>query len=603
MIKRANKITSLLLMGAAVVSMVPAYAADIKKIDSESGTVYNAIAYKDGKALIGGEIKDTDASYYYSNGKYTNLSSIDSGSDYSIYGAKYAEVEDGDYYVDLDTGKVTDDSIRENALDDAQSALRKSIKSVDRYGSNSNIPTDLSKIKGNKFGEEWYSTRFYTITKGLDNAGDRPSIYTDAKGNYIDADYNLGKIKVETTGAGVVGEVTVENTVDKESLKYGSTNAVTVDAKIVTSSTNELGQDKDNIYRYTQIKFTLAPANGVTLPSTVKINGKSFGLNATDHTVTLDVIQKIAKAQDSDNIKDAKYTKSVTNYVISNDSGTVSSTGSNEANYLTLAKLSSTEARVMGGKLVLFNIDNAKSADPNLEIQAATLKSKNGYYYTDVEKKADIKAEYSTKLNKAAVDTDVDGNIYVLDSGYIKKFDGTNDWTKIYKVDGSFDSLSVYDKDNMVVWSQRNEVYSLIGGKKQNDTPSVVKGWVQSKDGTWSYNKADGTKVIGWIQDGANWYYTNASGVMQTGWQYVGGMWYYLNPTSDGVKGAMKTGWQNIGGTWYYLNPISDGTRGSMKTGWVNDNGTWYYCNSSGAMLANTVVNGYALGSNGAWIK
>lgn len=181
MIKRANKITSLLLTGAAVVSIIPAYAADIKKIDSESGTVYNAIAYKDGKALIDGEIKDTDASYYYSNGKYTNLSSIDSGSDYSIYGAKYAEVEDGDYYVDLDTGKVTDDSIRENALDDAQSALRKSIKSVDRYGSNSNIPTDLSKIKGNKFGEEWYATKFYTITKGLDNAGDRPSIYTNAR--------------------------------------------------------------------------------------------------------------------------------------------------------------------------------------------------------------------------------------------------------------------------------------------------------------------------------------------------------------------------------------------------------------------------------------
>lgn len=172
----------------------------------------------------------------------------------------------------------------------------------------------------------------------------------------------------------------------------------------------------------------------------------------------------------------------------------------------------------------------------------------------------------------------MDGNIYVLDSGYIKKFDGTNDWTKIYKVDGSFDSLSVYDNDNMVVWSQHDEAYSLIGGKKQNDTPSVVKGWVQSKDGTWSYNKADGTKAIGWIQDGANWYYTNASGVMQTGWQYVGGMWYYLNPTSDGVKGA-------------------------MKTGWINDNGTWYYCNSSGAMLANTVINGYVLGSNGAWIK
>jgi glucan-binding YG repeat protein len=67
--------------------------------------------------------------------------------------------------------------------------------------------------------------------------------------------------------------------------------------------------------------------------------------------------------------------------------------------------------------------------------------------------------------------------------------------------------------------------------------------------------------------------------------------------------GAMKTGWQNIGGTWYYLNPISNGAMGAMKTGWIDDNGTWYYCNSSGAMLADTVVNGYVLGKNGAWIR
>ncbi|POO88629.1 hypothetical protein C1H57_25050, partial [Clostridium sp. 2-1] len=37
--------------------------------------------------------------------------------------------------------------------------------------------------------------------------------------------------------------------------------------------------------------------------------------------------------------------------------------------------------------------------------------------------------------------------------------------------------------------------------------------------------------------------------------------------------------------------------------GWLNDNGTWYYLNSSGAMLYNTTVDGYVLGSNGAWIR
>ncbi|NFE75542.1 hypothetical protein FC758_17050, partial [Clostridium botulinum] len=40
-----------------------------------------------------------------------------------------------------------------------------------------------------------------------------------------------------------------------------------------------------------------------------------------------------------------------------------------------------------------------------------------------------------------------------------------------------------------------------------------------------------------------------------------------------------------------------------MKTGWLNDNGTWYFLNASGKMLSNTVVDGYKLGANGAWIR
>ena len=60
----------------------------------------------------------------------------------------------------------------------------------------------------------------------------------------------------------------------------------------------------------------------------------------------------------------------------------------------------------------------------------------------------------------------------------------------------------------------------------------------------------------------------------------------------------MKTGWLNDNGTWYYLQ-----SNGAMKTGWLNDNGTWYYLNANGSMAANTVVDGYKLGANGAWIR
>ena len=141
--------------------------------------------------------------------------------------------------------------------------------------------------------------------------------------------------------------------------------------------------------------------------------------------------------------------------------------------------------------------------------------------------------------------------------------------------------MSVYDKDNIVAWNESDAVYSIIGGTKAMDTPTdtipatptVTAGWVQAANGTWSYNKVDGTKATGWLQDGGTWYYLKADGTMATGWIQDGATWYYLQAS------------------------------GAMATGWLNDNGTWYYLNASGAMLANTTVDGYVLGASGAWIR
>ncbi|MFT8342085.1 MAG: N-acetylmuramoyl-L-alanine amidase family protein [Clostridium beijerinckii] len=571
MFKRANKVTALLVAAASVMSMVPAFAADVKKIDSEDGTVYGAVAYKDGTALIDGEVNDNDAAYYFADGKYTELGDVDSGSDYAAYGSKYAKVDDGsDYNVDLSDGKVIDDDQPSNDEDDAASALRKKIKDSDRYtdttvGSvygDTDI-ADLTILKGNKFADDiWYST-VYGVVSGefaTGNTATSVNVYTDGKGSYIDADYNLGKIKVEATGT----SVNIENTKDLYEVVSGSKTAY-----VSISNANVLGQDKDNIYRYVTLTVNVPGATG-----SIKINNKSFTVSS--NKVDLDVIQKISKAQDSDDVDDGKYAKTVTNYVISDDDATV---GSDAAKYLALAKDSAVEGKVINGKLALYKVTDTSSAD-NVAVQAATLKNKNGYYYTDVESQTTIQAEYSTDLNKVAVDTDVDGNVYVLDGGYVKEFDGTDDWNKVYKVDGSFDSLSVYDKDSMVVWSQDDEVYSVIGGKKAADedtttptTPVTTAGWTQTSAG-WTYTKADGTKATGWLQDGGAWYYLKADGVMATGWVQDGATWYYLNGS------------------------------GAMQTGWLNDNGTWYYLNGSGAMLANTTTpDGYYVGANGAWVR
>ena len=64
----------------------------------------------------------------------------------------------------------------------------------------------------------------------------------------------------------------------------------------------------------------------------------------------------------------------------------------------------------------------------------------------------------------------------------------------------------------------------------------------------------------------------------------------------------MATGWVKVDGSWYYLAPS-----GKMVTGWAEVGGKWYYfskeTNALGQMLANTTVDGYKLGADGAWVK
>ncbi|OOM10414.1 hypothetical protein [Clostridium saccharobutylicum] len=61
---------------------------------------------------------------------------------------------------------------------------------------------------------------------------------------------------------------------------------------------------------------------------------------------------------------------------------------------------------------------------------------------------------------------------------------------------------------------------------------------------------------------------------------------------------SYSTGWKLIDGKWYYFD-----SSGYMKTGWIQDGGKWYYLYGSGAMAKNTVINGYELAYDGAWIQ
>lgn len=140
-------------------------------------------------------------------------------------------------------------------------------------------------------------------------------------------------------------------------------------------------------------------------------------------------------------------------------------------------------------------------------------------------------------------------------------------------------------------------------GNKQNgsvDTNSVagkLNQWI-NVNGKWKYYDSTGNSLKStWYFDknyGKN-YYFDADGNMFTGWLSNNGAWYYLDQS-----GAKVTGWKQLGTNWYCLD-----NEGKMKTGWFKDtNGKWYYLYySSGAMAANTTLDGYKLGADGAMIN
>ena len=103
----------------------------------------------------------------------------------------------------------------------------------------------------------------------------------------------------------------------------------------------------------------------------------------------------------------------------------------------------------------------------------------------------------------------------------------------------------------------------------------------------WAYRQ--------WKKDKKGWWYDNGDSTYPTStWKSIDGSWYYFNEA-----GYIVTGWFKDSGSWYYLD-----STGKMLTGWFKDqDGNWYYLYESGAMAADTTIDGYKVGPSGAWIK
>ncbi|MGI5893172.1 MAG: leucine-rich repeat domain-containing protein [Candidatus Merdivicinus sp.] len=138
-------------------------------------------------------------------------------------------------------------------------------------------------------------------------------------------------------------------------------------------------------------------------------------------------------------------------------------------------------------------------------------------------------------------------------------------------------------------------------------------------DGIWHLTDTSGALITSqWYDYKGDKYYLTATGQVARYWSQIDGKWYYFTsdgamyhdawiPTSSGNSwcylgsdGVMVTGWNTIGGKTYYMRK-SDGY--CLVNGWYKIDGKSYYFYADGHLAVNTTVDGYQVGSDGAWIS
>lgn len=199
--------------------------------------------------------------------------------------------------------------------------------------------------------------------------------------------------------------------------------------------------------------------------------------------------------------------------------------------------------------------------------------------------------KFSFKKSTTSYDIDVANSVTYIkvcaepeDDDYTVKINGSrvdddDDWTKKVTLNEGKNEIPVRIKDD----DDNERIYTLniTRASKTQDSTNANSGTTNNTTSTTTKPSPDqvapifSTAKLGWILQGNNWYFVQPDGRAATGWVYSNYKWYYMN------------------------------TNGVMRTGWVQvpTNNKWYYFDGSGAMLSNTSVGGYKLGSDGAWIQ
>ena len=265
------------------------------------------------------------------------------------------------------------------------------------------------------------------------------------------------------------------------------------------------------------------------------------------------------------------------------------------------------------------NVEDTYKISVRKESTSSSSKDDDDYDYQDEIYLDELKlseGSFNFVVDKASYDVSVDEDVKeVTVTAKPKKTSHT------VKINGSIvDSNDDYKK-TVALDKGKNKITIKLSdddGNERTYTFNVTRGEETTTDNTNnSYNTSSSTDSINsyldsstsnintqtsktantWIKDALGWKRTDANGdTLRDTWYFeqVTGKYYYLK-----FNGYMTTDWRFINGEWYYFNE-----QGEMQTGWIQGkSGEWYYLNPTGEMAKSTVIDGYKLGANGAWIK
>lgn len=427
------------------------------------------------------------------------------------------------------------------------------------------------------------------IEKSADVNGnaDKFTVYFNSDGKYVDADYNIGKLKIKLSSGKTAD---IKNTSEKDENTRAS-----------ISGKATIGQDSNNIYRLADITIKLDAVDGaISSIDGIKIDNSTTGLLLGDKgkTLTFEVIQSLSKDSDSQRVSGIRCPKTVTNYFIGN------STGSK----INLIKYAADGFTICNGKLINYNTVSSFIEAQEIELK----KGSNNFNYIELKNKSSI----IINNQNGACDLGEDGSLYVLSNGNISKFNVGKGFETLYALDEKYSNISAYNEDNIAVWDKNNNKYIVIGSKTADTISKAVTQDADTQENTSANNDYDIQEKSnikdnlnidnresnqnkteennsekdnsGWQSKDGKWYFYKNNNLC-TGWNEVDGKWYYFE--SDG---SMCIGWKNINSIWYYFDES-----GAMAIGWKAIGSDWYYFNKKGEMLSNTVVNGYLVAFDG----